>query len=253
MNGINLHLYGRKTMQGPWQINKSRAVNRLYFVNSGSAVVRNAGVEKRLTAGNFYIIPQCHDFTPLFADNFDHTYFDYSSPRLLSPSQVVEIDASVLAAQHFFTFVNTLIEGDGAKATPSAMQALLAGFLTAIEDAGVPMPYSKNTVIAEAAGVIHRYFATITTADLARRFNFNESYFIRLFRSTLGISPMKYIRACRVMRGGELLRSGMSVEDASHRCGFSSPSAFYKAVKAELGKSPSELKHDEKNEGEIKC
>lgn len=246
MNGINLHLYGRKTMQGPWLTDKSRAVNRLYFVNSGSAVVRNAGVEKRLTSGNFYIIPQCHDFSPIFADGFDHTYFDYSSSRLLTPNQIVEINASVLSAQHFFAFINSLVDDTDVKVSRSAMQALLAGFLAAIEDAGVPMPYSKNAVIAEAAEIIHRRFESVTTADLARHFNFNESYFIRLFRKTLGISPMKYIRACRVMHGGELLRSGMSVEDAALKCGFSSGSAFYKAVKAELGKAPSDLKLNDK-------
>ena len=246
MNGITLHLYGRKTMQGPWLTDKSRAVNRLYFVNSGSAIVRNAGVERKLTAGNFYIIPQCHDFSPIFADGFDHTYFDYSSPRLLVPNRIVEIDASVLSAQSFFAFINTLIGNEGKKPTPSAVQLLLSGFLSAIEDAGVRLPYSKSPIIAEAVEIIHRRFESVTTVDLARRFNFNESYFIRLFRSTLGISPMKYIRACRVMHGGELLRSGMSVEDAALKCGFSSGSAFYKAVKAELGKAPSDLKLNDK-------
>ena len=53
---------------------------------------------------------------------------------------------------------------------------------------------------------------------------------------------MKYIRTVRVFRGKEIIEQGASVDEAAAKCGYSSPSAFYNAVMAELHISPSAFK-----------
>ena len=77
MNQISLYTYGRYTANDAWYIDYSRVVNRLYYVNSGTAQILNSSEKYTLTAGKIYIIPQCRIFRPLGAEEFDHTYFDF--------------------------------------------------------------------------------------------------------------------------------------------------------------------------------
>lgn len=246
MQNINLYAYGRATVNNAWPARHGFIVNRLYYVNSGSALIHNANREQTLVKGKIYIIPQCHNFKPVDAFSFDHTFFDYFSLRVLDPNKIVEIDASAFALDRFFDYINELIEQDPAQNNHKAIQQLLCGILSVIDRQYTPLPYITNTTVMRAIDIIYESYANITTKALAQRLNINESHFIRLFHSTMGISPMKYIRACRVLNGKELLYGGASVAEAAERCGYSSPSAFYKAVKICLSQSPSDLKSKNK-------
>jgi AraC-like DNA-binding protein len=53
---------------------------------------------------------------------------------------------------------------------------------------------------------------------------------------------MKYIRACRVSYGKQLLQNGATVEEAAEKCGYSSAASFYNATTAEFNISPSKLR-----------
>ena len=140
-----------------------------------------------------------------------------------------------------FEYFNAIIASEEEKSSYKELEMLLSAFLDLIDTKYFPLPYITNQAIIRAVNFIHENCAEASTAILAERESFNESYFIRLFSGVMGTSPMKYIRAFRVSYGKELLRSGMNVAEAAERCGYSSPSAFYNAVKAELNISPSAL------------
>ena len=76
MQNINLYAYGRATVNNAWPAMHNFIVNRLYYVNSGSALIHNANREQTLVKGRIYIIPQCHNFKPLDAFSFDQTLFE---------------------------------------------------------------------------------------------------------------------------------------------------------------------------------
>lgn len=242
MKSVTLQIYGKSVVEGSWAINRSQSVNRLYYVNSGTATVLNGNTEYKLTANKIYIIPQCKNFQPISAESFDHTYFDFYSSRILNHRKMIELDGSVLSAKSFFEYINRLIENDTDKKAHSAMENYLCGFLSLIDSCYKPLPYITNAVITRAVNIIHSEFASISTKKLAKELNLNESYFIRLFSSTMGISPMRYIRSVRVAQGKMLIQNGKSISEAADICGYSSPTAFYNATKAEFNVSPSKLK-----------
>lgn len=242
MKETDLYAFGRSTVQGRWEIDRNRIVNRLYHVNAGIAAIRSGAKEYRLTAGKTYMIPQCKNFSPVYAENFDHTYFDFYTARILNPENIIEIGADVPCANAFFTYVNGLIEQHPNKEIHHAMEQFLSGFLAWLNDTYAPLPFVSDAALTEAIRMIHREYPSITTGLLAKKLNLNESYFIRLFSSAMGISPMKYIRAIRVSHGKSLIQNGMSVTEATEQCGYSSPPAFYNAMKAELGIAPSEIR-----------
>ena len=242
MNNINLYTYGRSTVEGQWNIDKSRIVNRLYYVNSGTATVLNGTSEHTLTAGNFYIIPQCKEFQPIDAIGFDHTYFDFYSARVFRPDRIISFSGSKFSASAFFEHINSLLDSKPRESIKSVMEQYLSGFMSLIESECKELYFISESSLTYAVSLIHSEYQNITTSSLAKKLNLNKSYFIRLFSSSMGMSPMKYIRAVKVAHGKELMRNGKSVSDAAELCGYSSPSAFYNAVKEELGVPPSKLK-----------
>jgi AraC-like DNA-binding protein len=137
--------------------------------------------------------------------------------------------------------VGALTEGESIKEKSAAMEDFLCGFLSMINDTISPLPYLASDRLTESVRIIHNEYPTVTTAALAKRLALNESFFIRSFTAAVGLSPMKYIRAIRISYGKALMQGGISVAEAAEKCGYSSPSAFYNAVKAELGVSPSQL------------
>ena len=242
MNAAELYAFGRSTSQGKWYIDTSRIVGRLYFVNRGCASVQMASEIRELKEGHFYILPRCSGFSPIDAKDFDHTYFDYYSPRILRPDRMASGSLSLLGASHFLRFVNTLLESGSGGTMHETMQALLQGFLCQAEEKLIDDSFIVTETVASAVEHIHAHFATVSTKELSDRAHLCESYFIRLFRESIGLSPSQYIRARRVLHAKRLLSEGVSVEDASEACGYQTPSALYKAVLAETGRSPSALR-----------
>lgn len=242
MKEINLYLYGKSTVQGKWEFDRNRIVNRLYFVNSGTATILNGSTEYKLVSGKIYIIPQCKNFETISAQSFDHTFFDFYYSRILNPYKIIELDIKELSAEPLLKYINGLLEDDPDKTMASAMEGFLYGLLTLIDSKYTPLPYITSTAITRAINIIHREYRSISTKELSKRLNLNESYFIRLFSSTMGTSPMKYIRAVRISQAKALIHNGTSISEAAEKCGYSSSSALYNATKAEFSLPPSKLK-----------
>jgi AraC-like DNA-binding protein len=243
MKYINLYACGRCTVNGKWDFDRSRILNRLYYVNSGCAVIHNGTDEYRLTNGNFYIIPQCKSFQPIDSKDFDHTYFDFYHSQILRHDTLLAFDKTEMNGVCFFEYINSLPVGDRGDELHDAIEHLLCGYLTILHTKQ-PFPYISNAYVTAAIDIVHREYATITTKLLACKINLDESYFIRLFSTVMDMTPAKYIRACRIAHGRQLLQSGLSVAEAAEQCGYKSPTAFYNATVAELHCAPSALKRE---------
>lgn len=81
----------------------------------------------------------------------------------------------------------------------------------------------------------------ISSADLARKFNYSEGYFCRHFKIVTGLSPMTYIRILRLEKARELLHNGQqSFSEIATCCGFSSSTYFTRCFKSHFEMTPSE-------------
>ena len=75
---------------------------------------------------------------------------------------------------------------------------------------------------------IHNHYdKEISISDLAKKFNYSESYFIRSFKKLYNCTPHQYLIKYRISKVFEHIAKGETVESAALRCGFNSTSAFY--------------------------
>ena len=79
-------------------------------------------------------------------------------------------------------------------------------------------------------------------ADLAQVAGLSLSRFAQLFGETVGLAPKAYLRHWRLALARQDLVAGARVKSVARRLGYSSPEALARAVQAEFGASPTELR-----------
>ena len=87
------------------------------------------------------------------------------------------------------------------------------------------------------------YRERISTRDLAQIFYVSENHFCRLFKRTVGISPMEYVNEYRVGKA-ELLLSGteLSITEIAAAVGFDSANYFSRVFRRVRKESPCEFR-----------
>jgi len=79
----------------------------------------------------------------------------------------------------------------------------------------------------------------ISLWELAEVAGMSQYYFCRLFRQTLGITPLQYVRHKRIERAKQLLKERrLSILDVALQCGFTNPSHFTRQFYQSVGTTP---------------
>ncbi len=79
-----------------------------------------------------------------------------------------------------------------------------------------------------------------TVKDLCSKLSMSNSMLYRKVKSTLGISPIDFIRQFRLMRAVQLLeKKELTISEIAYQCGFSDVSYFSKCFKSQFGVIPS--------------
>lgn len=80
----------------------------------------------------------------------------------------------------------------------------------------------------------------ITVADLAATVRLHPSHFARLFKRSLGDSPMRFVAAYRLDQARrQLSRPEARLKDVAHDCGFADQAHLSRAFRQHFGESPS--------------
>ena len=94
-------------------------------------------------------------------------------------------------------------------------------------------------IVERACRTIEHAESVPSLAELADAAGLSCSYFHRLFKATIGLSPRAYAVAHRAGRLRDGLRDARTVTAAIYEAGFGSDSRFYEASQALLGMTPS--------------
>ena len=83
------------------------------------------------------------------------------------------------------------------------------------------------------------YQEDLTCAQIAGSANISESECLRCFRSTIGTTPIQYLREYRILEAARLLSStGIPVAVVAAECGFQDVSYFTKTFREIMGRTP---------------
>ena len=94
MNHVRFRMYGRKKLDGVWNVDYSERIHRIYKVHSGNGFCEANKKRIPFRKGHLYFIPQMAD-ARLFTDPaqpIDHTYFGFWMYSPLMLDHVFELD-----------------------------------------------------------------------------------------------------------------------------------------------------------------
>ncbi|MBQ8268350.1 MAG: helix-turn-helix domain-containing protein [Clostridia bacterium] len=124
------------------------------------------------------------------------------------------------------------------------LNALLCEILYSVQMADKALlsaPERLSPVMERALEYINQNLFTINEVEeIASALFLAKNYFSRIFKSTMKISPMRYVTSKRLLAAQQLLRAGERPTSAHLRCGFSTYPAFYKRYVDYFGYAPSE-------------
>jgi AraC family transcriptional regulator len=91
--------------------------------------------------------------------------------------------------------------------------------------------------------VSRRYSETITLEDMATEAGISPHHFSRLFKETIGKSPMQYVTSYRIEQAKKFLKNPeLTMVDIAFRCGFADQAHFSRTFKLFEGITPKEYR-----------
>ncbi|OPH49041.1 hypothetical protein BC351_37645 [Paenibacillus ferrarius] len=103
---------------------------------------------------------------------------------------------------------------------------------------------SMNRLVATIQYIDENLDKELTIYELSQTANFHPNYFIRFFKTHLGVSPMRYIYDRRLEKAKELLIGyALSINEIANLTGFYDASHFSTSFKKHVGLSPSEYRN----------
>lgn len=97
--------------------------------------------------------------------------------------------------------------------------------------------------VKQMLSFIHQnYGKKLGTATIAESASVSESECLRCFRSTIGTTPIRYLREYRVEQAARLLRENKTrIGDIAYQCGFQDVSYFTKTFRELKGCTPTDF------------
>lgn len=244
MNQISFHTYGRSAVSDCWPINYFTGVNRLYYVNQGTAGYVLNEKEYFMEEGCFYLFPS-HLSVRFFTKNdiiFDHTFFDFiiTPPFLLD--QVLSFPGkNTLLLQALQLFHSILASFGRSEKTKQFLQSHFETMLFLFQNE-IPYRQLEDDRIQKVLEQIHQNFCEpLSVSSFADQLHMDKTHFIRIFKEATGFTPYQYLKNHRMNTALGLLQNNVPVQTIAQICGYQSAAAFSSAFFQHFGQYPSKI------------
>ena len=212
------------------------AYEKTYLFSDGKRFTIGQNEMIFLPKGSSYRV-ECKQTGECFAINFD-----YEGDLAFPPFRFVPKNLTAFVSR--FDKVCKLWR-DKKGAYHMECKALLYEILAQMQNESNLDYFSKNTaaLIAPAVEYIHENYTSseLKISDLSMMCGVSEPYFRKIFRSSYGVSPVKYINDLKIRYAKELLRAALlPVTRIAELAGFGDPAYFSREFKKAVGVAPSE-------------
>ena len=237
MKSVSLKILtvGDRKVPAEWFVSQRVKIQRLYYIKGGTGSMNDShGGRIPFEKGKIYIQPYNFEaqFTSDPNDPIDHVYYDFlSTPPIISNKPIVySPQTNSTATSDKFGYVPPHLLNKDSK-FGHIFRGILSTLLMTLSFEK-ELPFSEDAMIVEALDTIRKnYMKAVSVSELAAAAGFDVHYFIRRFKSIMGMTPYAYLRSYRLIKAAELIESGMSIAETSERVGYESPTALSRALK----------------------
>ncbi len=251
---IEYDMGGKTTIKSDWHpTNILVSQNKFYFIHQGEFVLVINNKKTILKKGDLVLIPAmtrhscylhenksfqkswCHFFLKYNNYNF---FNNLSLPYIIHLSKQEEINFLTKQFNNLFMSSNLPYPQKEIETTISLCNIL--SFYLNHCDVAIKKDKNETDIISQTVSYIKlHYNEQLTSSDLAYKLGYSTNYFIKLFKNTMGVTPLKYIKRKRLEEAKKLLLStDLDINLIMQKVGFLDFSYFSKSFKARYGFSP---------------
>lgn len=231
--------YGALTVDESWIVTEASAIgySRVYYVYSGDVCYTDGSRKAMLKRGHLYIFPSCipykitHDPQKPLCCQYVHLDL---FPIMVTDLVEINVDENPFL-KPFFEALLPVIQERKEELVSSMTDTFV---LYAVQNGFFTYP---DTRIAKILLYISDHLQEdLTVKKLSELGHYNEQYFIRLFKKSVGVSPHQYIINCRLKEAIKLLKTDCSISQAARQCGYKDLKTLSRAFKERFGITPSD-------------
>ncbi len=245
--GINLYEFSTEHF---FSAEDGMPYSSIGVITHGVVTIKSAYAKVDIPTGGIFYISADEKYTSTWTGDPDVVFWGlHAWPPLDRMSEsgcfaISEIrnDGDIDAVGFFEDVCDLLTEGS--PASQMRASAMYFDLVSRIIDRLTP---GKDRHLPEALKTVTDYIDTDYAADmsvpeLSATFHLSESTVYRLFRESLGTTPVSYRNDVRIDRSLKLLRDGRSIEETASEVGFNSAVYFRTAFIKRTGMTPGEYR-----------
>jgi AraC-like DNA-binding protein len=214
------------------------AFHRIYYVYGGESTYEDSEQRITLKPSHLYIFPTNKKYT--LKHNPQKPLECLWFHVILNPIILNSIlEFSIVNASSIYYILKTLETAVGNNFDWILLTPVLESLIFSLS-IKTDFFILKDKRLSKVIRYIHENYAVkLTNESLAKIINMDHFYFIRIFKTTFGVSPQKYVTSYKLSKAVTMLLNGMNVEDAAYNIGFTDSKAFSRSFKKNVGVSPS--------------
>ena len=230
--------------------------NFLFCLEQGDCLFTVGENRMKLTPGDILIVPRDTFYAPVTQEGCTYVYLHFDAdiqsvshppagkshhyceqitagPMLLGLPECFQADSSI-------RLYLDVILSELTRNTPVSYARMNLTFLQLLLHAAEKVQ-TGGTLAHEIEAFLMAHLSSPVTLDmLSGHFGYTKQYLIRVFRAQFGVPPMVYLNDARLSHGLRcLMETGLSVEEAAHRCGFEDSNYFSRLFKKKYQLPPS--------------
>lgn len=240
-----LLLYGVTKVPETWKVVEDTACGyiRIYYIQNGDVVYQSETENKKLKKNMLYcfpskipykIIQHTSNCLECFYVHMDITPFVISSLQEISLSEHIIlkklIEAFILLAKEEEESVNGSVQQQLTNTIEEYLKKICV--LESVD------PKIEKSVLYMQANI----FRPLKIEELSLECGYHPQYFIRLFKSCMGVTPHQFITSYRMKTAMSMLLTGYSVSETAEAVGYKESKNFSSSFKHFYGICPSKVK-----------
>lgn len=235
--------YGNTSVSSDWAVIEKTPIgySRVYYVYSGEVEYIDEQQKTTLKANHLYIFPSASAYS--MKQNPDNrlvcTFIHIDVfPALITNLVEVSVEDNLIV-KHILLSLAASIDAFDIK----LVYALSEVFEIYCKEHNLLTSPIKQ--ISKVLIYISEHIESqITITNLSKIAGYNEQYFIRIFKKTVGLTPHQYIISFRLKEAKKLLEKDMSITQIAGKTGYSDIKSFSRSFKAKFSQSPTDFKND---------
>lgn len=214
---------------------------RLAYIVEGECVCLSPDGELHLKKGDVWSLPAKKSYKSIWTATpyIEFYYIQY------------EVDFKTLNVNHFKKIENLDVYSDFKAIYESNNDFERLSYFYKIMSATYSLIADDNSVNVEtirpALEFLHlNYDKSFKVESLSSLCMMSQSKFFNEFKKITGLSPIEYKNNLKITKAVEMILSGFTLEETCEKLDYSSPSFLRRQMKKFLGKTPREIKAQEK-------